>query len=250
MKVAIAIASVALVSSAGAQRAVPAASEPHHHLSYADSLVRVLRVEVPPRDRTLLHEHAVDYFWVGVGTVEVINAVAGQPEAKVNSVDGAVHFTRGGFAHVARNEGGVPFFNVTIELLRPQTNPQNLCEQVVASVPANCASAISRTGLNFSGTDVHPAFETDQLRVTLITLTPNSVLQIERHAEPPLLVNVDDTDGDVTLKCELMGAPRSIPIGSRSGDVTTFDPLTPCAIRNPGQGRVRVLALEFKRPRR
>jgi len=41
--------------------AVLARNEPHHHLAYQDSTLRVLRVRVPAHDTTLLHEHDPDY---------------------------------------------------------------------------------------------------------------------------------------------------------------------------------------------
>src|SRR3984893_9402727 len=112
----VALAALSFVPVAGAQRAVAVTTEPHHHLTWTDSLVRVFRVEVPARSATLLHEHAVDYFWIAVGASEFVNAVAGKPEARVVAPDASVHFTRGGFAHIARNEGGSPFSNVTFEL--------------------------------------------------------------------------------------------------------------------------------------
>ena len=47
--------------------AVLAKKEPHHHLAFEDSTLVVLRVEVPSRDTTLLHEHGPDYFWIALG---------------------------------------------------------------------------------------------------------------------------------------------------------------------------------------
>ena len=234
----------------GAQNAVPAAQEPHHHPSYTDSLVRVLRVEVPPHSTTLLHSHAVDYTWVAVGASEVINAVQGKPDATIKSADGSVHFTRGGFAHLARNEGSAPFFNVTIELLRAQEHPRNLCEAVLAGEPTDCPRATARAREQYSGAKAAPQFETDQVRVTLITLDPGTTLLIRPQTIAPLLVNIDDTDGEATARCELGGAAPRIALGSRSGDVTPLDAGAMCAIRNPGQGRLRVLALDFTAPHR
>ena len=221
-------------------------AEPHHHATYEDALVRVLRVEVAPHERTLLHEHAVDYFWIAVGASDIVNAIPGQPEVKLTPADGSVRFTRGAFVHVARNEGDSPFFNVTIELFRAQTNPRNLCEQVIATETANCPAAMSRTGGEFSGAKLWPAFETDQVRVTLITIEPGATLLVDALASPPLLINVDDTDGEATLRCELPDASERTALGSRSGDVATLAKGAQCAVRNPGVSRVRVLAVTFK----
>src|ERR1019366_1751646 len=125
-------------AAALAQKAVPLTSEPHHHLVYTDERLRVFRVEVPAHSSTLIHEHAVDYFWIAVGPSEFVNAAVGKDEVKVVAQDGSVHFTRGGFAHLARIEGAQPFHNVSVELLAAQTNPRNLCEPVLPDQPPEC----------------------------------------------------------------------------------------------------------------
>jgi hypothetical protein len=240
------LASLTFAGPAGAQRAVAVSAEPHHHLTWTDSLVRVFRVEVPPRSATLLHEHAVDYFWIAVGASEFMNAVAGKPETRVAAPDASVHFTRGGFAHVARNEGNAPFFNVTFELLRPQTNPRNLCEQVLSAEPGDCQRAMAIAREEFNGAPVRPEFETDQLGVALLAIDPNGTLQVAPAADPVLIVSVDDTSGEATLRCDVLGTASRTTLGSRSGDVSALPRGVQCAIRNPGQSPVRLLALDFK----
>ena len=146
--------------------AVLAKKEPHHHLAFEDSTLVVLRVEVPSRDTTLLHEHGPDYFWIALGQSEVVNARLGSPAATIRSEDGSVHYTVGKFAHVARNPGDRPFRNITVELVKPQTNPRNLCEEAVGGQPLLCPSARKPRDL---GVTEKPAFETDQLRVSVLT---------------------------------------------------------------------------------
>src|SRR4051794_14729145 len=102
----LALALVILASAAEAQSipgAVLAKGEPHHHLVYEDATLRVLRVRVPAHDTTLLHEHDPDYFWIALGSSEVVNAKLGAPDATIKSADLSIHYTRGKFAHVARN---------------------------------------------------------------------------------------------------------------------------------------------------
>jgi hypothetical protein len=128
-------------------------------------------VEVPPRDSTRLHEHAVDYFWIALGESEVVNARVGAPEATIYSRDHAVRYTVGRFAHVARNPGAQPFRNITVELLKAQTGVRNLCEEAVAGVELLCPGAVL---LRDKAILERPAFETDQLRVSLLTLQPGA----------------------------------------------------------------------------
>ena len=52
--------------------------------------------------------------------------------------DGETHYSPGHFAHIARTDSGIPFHNVTIELVRPQGTPKNLCRDVLPGTPLNC----------------------------------------------------------------------------------------------------------------
>jgi hypothetical protein len=159
-------AAVSAVQGQTIAGAVLAKKEPHHHLAFEDSTLVVLRVEVPPRDTTLLHEHEPDYFWIALGRSEVVNARMGSAPATIASDDGSVHYTVGKFAHVARNPGTTPFRNITVELLGKQSNPRNLCEEAVAGQPLLCPSARKPRDM---GVTERPAFETDQLQVSVLT---------------------------------------------------------------------------------
>ncbi len=188
--------------AAGAQTipgAVLAKNEPHHHLAYEDSVIRVLRVRVAPHDTTLLHEHAPDYFWIALGSTEVVNAVFGKPDATIKATDLSVHYTPGKFAHVARNPGESNFDNITVELLGAQTNPRNLCEAAVAGHALDCANAAeARPGSN--RVRERPAFETDQLRVSVVTLEPGAVLHGRPREGRVRVIALDTTDTGRALR--------------------------------------------------
>ena len=237
--------SCGLAASAFAQKSVPVTSEPHHHLVYTGERLRVFRVEVPAHSSTLIHEHAVDYFWIAVGASEFVNAAVGKDEVKVVAQDGSVHFTRGGFSHLARVEGAHPFRNVTVELPQAQTNPRNLCEPVLPDQPLDCAAAMTRAAALFSGADIRPEFETDQLRVTLITAAPGAKLALVRRARPMVLVAVDDVAGSLPVTCAVAGTPKDIPLQSRSGNTYPLTGRSPCSLRNATGTPVRFLVLEF-----
>jgi hypothetical protein len=124
-------------ASAQEPEAVPIPKEPHHHLVLENEYVRVFRVSVPAHGATLLHQHDVPYIYVSLGPADVINAVQGKPEAHLVLADGQIGYSRGNFAHVARVNGDADFNNVTIELLKKQGEPRNLCEKVVEG-PLSC----------------------------------------------------------------------------------------------------------------
>jgi hypothetical protein len=237
--------SCSLAASAHAQRAVPVANEPHHHSVYTDERLRVFRVDVPAHSTTMLHEHAVDYFWIAVGSSEFVNAVREASEVKVVAQDGSVHFTRGGFSHLARVDGAEAFHNVTLELPQTQTNPRNLCEAVLQGQPLDCEEAMTRTAGLFSGAGARPEFETDQVRVTLLTMAPGARLAIARRTRPLVLVSVDDAAGALPVTCALAGRPKRLPLQSRSGNAYRLAGRGPCSVRNATGSSVRFLAIEF-----
>ena len=171
--------------------AVLAKDEPHHHLAYEDTGIRVLRVRVPAHDTTLLHEHDPDYFWIALGASEVVNAKLGALDAIIRSADLSIHYSFGNFAHVARNPGALPFDNITVELLRTQTRVRNRCEQAVAGEPMSCPSA---TGKPQIGVTVHEAFETDQLRVNLVTIPPGAVRSGAVDGARPWIITLRSED--------------------------------------------------------
>ena len=232
----------ALAQDAGA--AVPVMAEPHHHLAYSDDHVRLFQVEVPAHTATLLHQHDRDYVWVALGNAAFVNAVAAQPEARVVAADASVHFSRGGFAHVARNESASDFRNVTIELLQAQSNPRNLCDQVIAAQPTACPAATSQHPL-FGGVSVRPAFQTDQMRVSILRLEPRGSLKVPASANPPLLVALDSSDADVTLSYRVTGEDMVSHARLRRGSVHTASTDAEWELRNPGGTPIRFLAMEW-----
>ncbi len=173
--------------------AVLAKNEPHHHLVYEDSTLRVLRVRVPAHDTTLLHEHDPDYFWIALGASTVVNAKLGAPDATISSADLSIHYTLGSFAHVARNPGGVPFDNITVELLEPQTGVRNLCEAALADKPLNCGRTSSRSATFIGATD-HTAFATTRRRVSLLTIPPGETVRPGAPTRSAWLIALDTID--------------------------------------------------------
>jgi quercetin dioxygenase-like cupin family protein len=106
------------------QSAVTMDHEPHHHLAFQNQYLRAFQVEVPPHSSTLLHQHAHDYVFVTLGDTSLENDVQGKPPAKLDLKDGDVRFTKGGFAHIAKNLSAKPFRNITVEFLQPIGDPK------------------------------------------------------------------------------------------------------------------------------
>jgi hypothetical protein len=163
---------------AQAQTAVPLPKEPHHHLVFENDYVRVFRVSLPAHAATLLHQHDVPYVYVSLGPAEVINAVQGKPEARLVMADGQVGYSPGHFAHIARTDAGSTFENVTVELLKPQGEPKNLCDKIVDGPVLTCTGEVKGLradsplrALPKLGIVPRRAFETDEIEVASYSLS-------------------------------------------------------------------------------
>jgi hypothetical protein len=224
--------------------AVLAKHEPHHHLAYEDGVLRVLRVRVPAHDTTLLHEHDPDYFWIALGASEVVNARPGMPDATIASSDLSIHYTRGNFAHVARNPGGVPFDNITVELLgAPQGEVQNLCEEAVAGARRSCAA---QDPTPQPGVTEHPAFATRRLRVALVTIAGGASLAGTTEQPAPWIIALD---AGVPLRSLRIATPSAATSRARAtgmawrGGVWRATPRHEWSVTNMSTAPVKVLVV-------
>jgi uncharacterized RmlC-like cupin family protein len=159
---------LAFSMNAQAPVAVPIPKEPHHHLVFENSYVRVFRVNVPAHEATLLHQHDVPYLYVALGPADVINAVQDKPEVHLVMADGQLGYSPGHFAHIARNESDSPFNNVTFELLHAQGEVHNLCEKIVEGELGECRPFQNRS---VSG---KPYLRSEEMQVFSGTMKPKA----------------------------------------------------------------------------
>lgn len=152
--------------------AVPLRDEPHHVPVFRNDYVHVFNVMVPPLDVTMLHQHDLPYIYLTLGTTDVINAVAGKPEAHLTLEDGTTRYTAGGFAHLVRTDAGVPFHNITVELARPQGSPRNLGDKGGERPLGSCLRSNAEPKQNGQTVfeQVLPCVETDELRMDLVSV--------------------------------------------------------------------------------
>jgi len=140
--------------------------EPHYKLIFENTYVRVFRANLFGHTATLTHRHDLPYVYVTVGPADFIDAVPDKPDVHMVMTDGQVGYSQGGFAHVIRTEAGSPLDLVIIELLKPQGEPQNHCQenQIVPGPPAyHCSKTLAdRT----KGSATVPLFDTDQTHVS------------------------------------------------------------------------------------
>lgn len=226
---------------ATAQQAVPAAREPHHHTVYEDALVRILDVRIEPRGSTLLHRHDTDYVWVALGDSRLVDTIPGKPETHIQAADASIHFSRGGFAHVARNDSDGAFHDVMVDLLQPQTAPRNVCGEVLPGEYLHC----HEPGPEWLGANLQIQFETDQTRIGILEIAPNATLAIPPEDVPPLLIPLEGAEAEAISRVN--GAPTE---SSSRRILKTVEVLRSSAdhvseLRNIGKAPARFLVVEF-----
>jgi quercetin dioxygenase-like cupin family protein len=204
-------------------------SEPSHHLALANAYVRVFQVEVAPHATTLMHWHRHDYLFVALGASDVENDVAGKPPVQLKLQDGEVRFAEAPFAHIARNLSGMPFRNVTIELLQDEKSPHPT---------PNWDQDRGLNVLNGGTQDI--LFVKDGARVSEVELQPAGVFPRHHHAGPHLLVAISDLD----LRSDVVGKGPS-PVQLKSGDVKWIPGGYTHTLTNVGKSGAKLVTVEF-----
>jgi hypothetical protein len=195
-----------------AQKVVPAVREPHHHTVYEDARTRIFDVQIEPRESTLRHQHDRDYIWV----------------------DGAgIHFSRGGIAHDERNH------EVIVELLQAQTNPRNVCAQVLEGQYLHC----HEPGSEWIGVDLQIQFETDQTRFGILRIAPTATLSIPPADVPPLLLPLEGAEAEAIS--HVNGGNVSSRRILKAVDILRSPADQVTEVRNTGKTTARFLVVEF-----
>src|SRR5438477_1140293 len=191
--------------------AVPLAEEPHHRLVLQNDFVHVYNVMVPPLDATLLHRHELPYIYLTLGATELVNAIQGQPEARLTLQDGDTRYTPGKFAHLVRTDSGMAFHNITIELVHPQSAARNLCKKVLPGQPTECpqpteiastktnTKTSTKNEITTTADEELPYFETDEVRVELRKVAEGKDYVEASPKVHALLVALTDANLDANL---------------------------------------------------
>ena len=173
---------------------------------YEDARVRISNV--PPRG---------DYIWVALD-------------------GGAIQFSRGA---VIQTRG-----SITIELLQKQTNPRNVCGEVLKGQYLHC----HEPGSEWLGANLQIQFETDQARFGILEIAPGARLLIPPADVPPLLIALQGTEAEAVSRANgtppSSGSQRSL----RPANVLRSPADQVTEIRNTGKSAARFLVVEFGGP--
>jgi quercetin dioxygenase-like cupin family protein len=204
---------------------VPTREEPRHVGKLENATVRIVDVEIPPGDRTLFHEHAIDYAYVMIGEAQLSNEVWGTPVREVRIGAGDVGYYRsvqGVYVHRFSNVGKTTFRAIGIELLAPFAPGA-----VAAPLP-------QRTGYV-------TVLDNERVRAYRLVLEPGETAETVTLRGPSVRVAVS---GERIEQLAPEGARLAIDLAPaafewRAGPATH-------AVRNTGTSRVEIVEFELK----
>jgi hypothetical protein len=217
------------------------AREPHHHPIYEDARVSIVQAEVEARDATLLHRHDADYVWVALGDVQLADTVPGRPATRIQAADGSVHFKRGGFDHVTRNENSAPFHIIAVDLRQPQTSPKNVCGEILAGEYLHC----HEPGPEWLGVNLRIEFETDQTHIGILEIAPGATLLLPPADIPPVLIALQGVQAEAVTRANGASPASGLRRVLTAANVLSSPADQITEIRNTGPAAARFLVIQF-----
>ena len=239
-----AIACLVFLASLAAQTTAPAVvpvdKEPSHHLALENEWVRVFKVRVAPHAATLMHRHDKDYIFVTLGDSDVVSERQGEKAILLRLKDGETRFTKGGFAHIAKNLSDKPFRNVTVEL--PPSSSFSC--GVGSSAGTNTASVslcpavgtVDSAAVSWNG-----IVESDKYLVRQLTINSGAAVPLHEHTGPHLVVAVSD----LQLRNNVEGQPPA-ELVLAGGDIKWVPGGFSHSLTNIGKDAARMVTVEFK----
>ena len=157
------------------------------------------------------------------------------PSSRSNA---GLHFASGKtMTYFDRNE-------IRTELLAKQTNPHNVCSEVLQGEYLHC----HEPGSEWLGANLQIQFETDQTRFGILQIAPNASLAIPPADVPLLLIALEGTEAEAVTRANgastASGAHRVI----KPADVLRWSADQVSEIRNTGKSAARFLVIEFGGP--
>jgi hypothetical protein len=188
-----------------------------HNTIYEDARVRILDLKTEPRGSVLPHRHATDYVWVA---------------------DSEIHFSRADSNHVERNG------EIVIELLQRQTDPKNVCGEVLSGEYLHC----HEPGAEWLGANLQIQFETDQTHIGILQIAPNATLALPPADVPPLLIALEGAEAEAVTRANGASTASGVRRTLTAANVlrSPADQIT--EIRNTGKAVARFLVVEFGGP--
>jgi quercetin dioxygenase-like cupin family protein len=161
-----------------------------------------------------------------LGDADISNERMNEKPVQLQLKDGDIRYSKGGFAHVARNMADIPFHNLTIELKNPG-------KPVCGIDPtAACKNDVS---------DIETIFSTEHVNVSLTTMEPGQQQPLHKHTGPHLAIALDD----LSFENHVDDKPP-IAVSMKKGEYKWITPKgSSHYLKNVGDSLGRLLAIEF-----
>jgi hypothetical protein len=130
---------------------------------------------------------------------------------------------------------------ITLELLQKQSNPHNVCGEVLQGEYAHCREP----GPEWLGANLQIQFETDQTHFGVLRIEPNATLAIPPADVPPLLIALEGTEAEAITHANGASAASSSRRAVKVADVLRWPADQVSEIRNTGKTAARFLVVEF-----
>jgi hypothetical protein len=151
---------------------------------------------------------------------------------------------RGSAARMQFVRGSITYAGIVIEMLPKQTNPHNVCSEVLSGEYLHCRESAPE----WLGANLQLQFETDQTHIGILQIAPGATLAVPPFDVPPLLIALEGTEA------EAVSHANGAPAGSNSRrNLSVANVLRSPAdliteIRNTGKAPARFLVVEFGGP--
>ncbi len=162
--------------------------EPHHHLALHNDYVKVFNVQVAPGDSIILHSHDQDTIAIAIGDQMVTVGIPGKTIPPSKNADGQVRLQRAGYIHSTHVDGTTPYHTVAVELMQPQTNFHNVCAEILAGQPLNCAEGAAKSSAAFAS---QPLLESNETTALLVRVLPHQSMKLGDSAASEVVVALD-----------------------------------------------------------
>jgi len=199
---------------------IPVEDEPLHKVLFQNDSVIVLKLTLPPGQRTQFHTHTHDRVAIDLSAAEITQQKINEPEGPVTPTKpgnfSALTLTDASYTHRVHNVGKTPYEVLDIELLqRPQTPSAALAATVAAENPS--------------------------ARIYNWALPPGVTSPMHAHARPYVIVSI----GEINLS---MTSPdgQSATHGVGPGDFRFVDAKVTHNLGNLGTTSGQIIEVELK----
>jgi quercetin dioxygenase-like cupin family protein len=156
---------------------IPVEDEPLHKVLFQNDSVIVLKLTLPPGQRTQFHTHTHDRVAIDLSAAEITQQKINEPEGPATPTKpgnfSALTLTDGSYTHRVHNVGKTPYEVLDIELLRrPETSSAALAATVAAENPS--------------------------ARIYNWVLPPGVTSPMHAHARPYLIVSITEINLSMT----------------------------------------------------